>query len=249
MVSVLARDRDLAVPSTATASSSCRSARHAKAFTISDTDLDPRNYPEFLHLWSGFYYGELAAQELSLCLARTARDPQLQYYSHHVHHEDEAWHAHVFAELISQLPGSPNIPPAPAWAEELRDCIHACTDSLDLVIGSMVVEASALFLLDLQADFSSPLGKTFRRIRQQECGHVAFAKQHLKSVLAASSPERSHQVRSQIFETFRYMRDRIRPQFVALHLKPVLPLLEISAQDYRDRARQASQNLLYQILR
>lgn len=243
MASVLSRPRGLAAAPVAPCSSEIYPAPTA------DATSDPLNRPEFLHLWSGFYYGELAAQELSLCLARTADDPRLQRYSYQVHHADEVWHAEVFAELISQLPGTPAIPPVPAWAEELRDRIHTCTDSLDLVIGSMVVEASALFLLDLQAEFPAPLGATFRRIRQQECGHVSFAKQFLKALLADSSPPQARQARAQILETFRYMRDRIRPQFVTLHLEPVLPLLGISAQDYRDRARQASQHLLFQILR
>ncbi|MEO1131998.1 MAG: hypothetical protein AAFX40_04745 [Cyanobacteria bacterium J06639_1] len=244
MVSVLARTRR---PLSAAIAFSSLPRSIAPAET--QRALDPRDRPEFLHLWSGFYYGELAAQELSACLAKLAPDPQLRRYSHDVHHADEAWHAEVFADLIAQLPSSPAIPPPPDWAEELRDRIHSCTDSLDLVVGSMVVEASALFLLDLQAEFPGSLGHIFRRIRQQEHGHVTFARHYLRSVLAESSPERARQVRSQLFDTFRHMRDRIRPQFVALHLNPVLPLLGISAQDYRDRARRASQQLIRDILR
>ena len=210
---------------------------------------DPRQQPQFLHLWSGFYYGEMAATELSVRLAEMAPDRQLQRFSAGTHHEDEQWHAEVFQSLVRGLPEHPEMPPTPAWAKDIIERVRTCNSYLELTIGSLVVEASAVFLLELQSGFPDDLGGTFRRILLQEKGHVAFATRYLRDRFRDSNGEQKRELRSLVLEQFRYMRDRIRPQFVELHLNPVLPLLGITAQDYRDRARVASRAVLRSILR
>ena len=210
---------------------------------------DPRQQTAFIHLWSGFYYGEMAAQELSIRLADMAPDPQLQHFSAHTHHDDETWHAEVFRDLVTALPTAPAMPPAPAWAEEIIQQVRTCDSYTELTIGSLVVEASAVFLLELQADFPGELGRTFHKMLLQEKGHVAFATRYLRDRLRATSGEERRQLKSLILESFRYMRDAIRPEFVRLHLEPVLPLLGISTQDYRDRARLDSRAVVRSMFR
>jgi hypothetical protein len=196
----------------------------------------------------GFYYGEVAAEALTKRLAELSSEPRLQHYSLETHHEDEVWHARVFADLVSQVSGTQDLPPPPPWADDLLKQIRTCTNYLELVIGSLVVEASAVFLLELQSQFAGELGRTFGRILQQEKGHVAFATHYLRESMAQSDVCQRQELRSQLLDAFRYMRDRIRPPFIACHLDPVLPLLGIDAQDYRDRARSASRKVLRSIL-
>ena len=211
--------------------------------------FDPQQQPEFLHLWAGFYYGEMAATALSERLAEMAPDRQLQRFSAETHHQDEQWHADVFRTLVHQFPGSSEMPAAPDWALDISEKVRTCNSYVELTIGSLVVEASAVFLLDLQTGFSGELGYTFRRMLLQEKGHVAFATQYLREHFQTANAEERHQFRTLLLDTFRYMRDRIRPAFVELHLNPVLPFLGISAQDYRERARMASRSVLRSILR
>lgn len=210
---------------------------------------DPRQQSEFLHLWSGFYYGEMAACELSARLAEMAPDRHLQRFSAATHHDDETWHAEVFQQLVNELPGHPAMPPAPAWAQEIANTVRTCNSYVELTIGSLVVEASAVFLLELQSQFPGNLGVTFQQMLRQEKGHVAFATRYLRDTLRQAEPDRRRELKELILETFRYTRDRIRPEFVRLHLEPVLPLLGISVQDYRDRARLASRKVVRSILR
>ncbi|MEM9537385.1 MAG: ferritin-like domain-containing protein [Cyanobacteria bacterium P01_E01_bin.45] len=213
------------------------------------TAFNPQQQPEFLHLWTGFYYGEMAATELSERLADMAPDRQLQRFSAETHHHDEQWHADVFRMLVNELPDTPDMPAAPDWALDIIERVRTCNSYVELTIGSLVVEASAVFLLELQSEFSGDLGHTFRKMLLQEKGHVAFATRYLRQRFQTGSAEEKRELRKLLLDTFRYMRDRIRPAFVELHLHPVLPLLGISAQDYRDRARLASRSVLRSILR
>ncbi|MGK7912699.1 MAG: ferritin-like domain-containing protein [Synechococcus sp.] len=214
-----------------------------------DRAFDPQQHPEFIHLWTGFYYGEMAATELSDRLADMAPDRQLQRFSAETHHHDEQWHADVFRSLVKGLSGHSQIPAAPDWAIGIVEKVRTCNSYVELTIGSLVVEASAVFLLELQSGFSGELGHTFRKMLLQEKGHVAFATRYLRQRFQTGNQEERRELRTLLLETFRYMRDRIRPAFVELHLNPVLPLLGISAQDYRDRARIASRAVLRSILR
>ncbi len=211
--------------------------------------LDPRLQPEFLHLWSGFYYGEMAATELSVRLTEMAPDRHLQRFSAETHHEDEQWHAEVFQALVQALPGHPDMPAPPTWAQDVVQKVRNCNSYLELTVGSLVIEASAVFLLELQADFPDELGQIFRRMLLQEKGHVAFASRYLHEHFRNSDAQQRKRLKSLMLDTFRYMRDSIRPQFIELHLSPVLPLLGISVQDYQDRARMASRDVIRSILR
>lgn len=214
-----------------------------------DRAFDPQQHPEFCHLWTGFYYGEMAATELSERLADMAPDRQLQRFSAETHHHDEEWHAEVFCTLVNNLAGQSEMPATPGWAIDILDRVRTCNSYVELTIGSLVVEASAVFLLELQSDFPGELGHTFRKMLLQEKGHVAFATRYLRQRFQTGTVEERRELRTLLLDTFRYMRDRIRPAFVELHLNPVLPLLNISAQDYRDRARIASRSVLRSILR
>ncbi len=211
------------------------------------------SYPAALQpLWVGFWYGEQAAVAVTRRLselANPAADPdEAADYGELSHLADELWHVEVFSELLRQC--AQPIPAPPAWAELLLERIATDRDRLDLIVGTWVIEASALFLLKTQVAYTErewpTLAPTFRRIWHQERGHVQVACRYLRRQL--QQPEQAGNLRSRMLEQFRFMRNTIRPAFVEAHLEPALPILGISIADYERAAFEASARALRTVL-
>ncbi len=212
-------------------------------------------YPAALQpLWVGFWYGEQAAVAVTRRLSELAppepeTTPELAAdYGELSHLADELWHVEVFAELLGQY--EQPIPAPPTWAKLLLEQIATGRDRLDLIVGTWVIEASALFLLKTQVAYTErewpALAPTFRRIWHQERGHVQVACRYLRRHL--QQPKQATHLRSRMLEQFRFMRDTIRPAFIAEHLEPALPILGISVADYEQAAFEASAQALRSVL-